>query len=229
MKVLCVRSNKKLLKGLTYDCDYINTGLITHGTWSRRQNTINIVGFGSYSTTGFRFEDGTKIPIDYSYGKINRGYSSYSSKDYDDINIGDWVICNSESFKTMIKGQKYQVEDVRKAEGEIRWNNRHKIKLKGSSRFVDFGYKFKKVPKEVSRDLVLKGLFDEDVVSGKVGEVEDLDRFLMEILAKSILDKNRHHLDVIDWAINKYGKAGIQRDNFKNLLNKKLKAILETL
>jgi hypothetical protein len=225
IKVLCVRSNKKLLKGQLYDCNYIDT---TFHRWNntvsnRRTNLVGLVGFGSYSTSGFRMEDGSPIPMDYLYDKRPKYTSPYEQ----DINVGDWVICNTNSFKSLIKGQKYQVEEVIKAKGDVRWNNKHKIKLKGSKRFVDFGWNFKIVPKDESREIALNAIFGENVLAGEVGKIDDKELILVKALAKSILDPNRHRLSIVEWAIEKYGKCGITQDDFKNLLNKKLKSILE--
>lgn len=228
MKLVCIKGNKKLLKGQSYDCDYIDTTLYTWGgNFTRRINRVNIVGFGQYSVSGFRFEDGTKIPNDYKYDKRpgNNGYDPDYKKD---INVGDWVICKTNSIKTLIQGQRYQVEDVIKATGSIAWNNKHKIKLKGSKRFIDFGWNFSLVPKDESRDIALGALFGDSVINGEVGKIDDKENLLIKMIARSILDPNRHKLSIVEWAVEKYGKCGISEDDFKSLLNKKLKTILET-
>ena len=121
------------------------------------------------------------------------------------------------------------MEEVMKAQGELRWDNKHKIKLKGSKRFVDFGWNFKLVPKDESREIALNAIFGENVLQGEVGKIDNLDKILIDMLAKSILDPNRHRLSIVDWAIEKYGKCGVKEDDFKALLNKKLKTILDNI
>lgn len=227
MKLLCIRSNKKLLKGNLYECDYVDTTLYSWNgsTSNRRNNSVNVVGFGRYSSVGFRMEDGSSIPLDYKYDKRPKYVQPYLQ----DVNVGDWVICKSNSYKTLIQGQRYQVEEVIKAQGEVRWNNKHKIKLKGSKRFIDLGYNFTLVPKDESRDITLNAIFGENVLNGEVGKVDNIDNILVTMLAKSILDPNRHNLTIIEWAIEKYGKCGIKESDFKTLLNKKLKTILDNI
>lgn len=222
MKLICVRSNKKLLKGQTYECDYINTTMGSLGRF--RNNIVNIVGFGRYSTSGFRMEDDSIIPLDYTFD--NR--AKFTPIFLQDINVGDWVICNTNSYKSLIFGQRYQIEEVIKSR-EVNWSSRHKMKLKGSKRFIDFGYNFKLLSKDESRDISLSALLDNKVLDGEVGKIDDRDKMLMLMLSKSIIDPNRHKLSIVEWAIEKYGKCGINEDDFKTLLNKKLKTILESL
>jgi hypothetical protein len=52
----------------------------------------------------------------------------------------------------------------------------------------------------------------------------------MEVIAKTILDENRHHLTIIEWSCQKTGeKMRINPDDFKDLLNMKLSDILEKI
>jgi len=225
-KLLCIRSNKKLLKGHLYDCEYIDTTKFTSKYQNnQRNNRVIITGFGGYSTSGFRMEDGTPIPLDYKYDQRPKYVQPYIV----DVNVGDWVICNTNSYKTLIRGQRYQVEEVIKADGEVKWNNKHKIKLKGSKRFVDFGWNFKLVPKDESREIALNALFGDQVLNGEVGKIDNLDKIMVNMIAKSILDPNRHKLSIIEWAIEKYGKCGITESDFKTLLDKKFKTVIENL
>ena len=51
---------------------------------------------------------------------------------------------------------------------------------------------------------------------------------LIETLAKSILDKNRHELNVIDWGIEKSGgNFKLTQEDFKHLMDKPLKEIIQ--
>lgn len=49
----------------------------------------------------------------------------------------------------------------------------------------------------------------------------------MEIIAKTLLDENRHHLSIIEWSCQKTGeKMRIVPDDFKEILDMKLSDIL---
>ena len=53
------------------------------------------------------------------------------------------------------------------------------------------------------------------------------DSFLIEVLAKSIMDRNRHHLSVVEWACEKIGdKMGLVKEDFDSIMNMPLKEIL---
>ena len=53
---------------------------------------------------------------------------------------------------------------------------------------------------------------------------------LMNMLSKSIIDPNRHHLSIIDWACQKSGtNLGITSDDYSDLLSMSLKDILEKI
>jgi len=49
----------------------------------------------------------------------------------------------------------------------------------------------------------------------------------MEVISKTLLDENRHHLSIIDWTCQKTGeKFRIKPEDFKDLLDMKLSDIL---
>ena len=49
----------------------------------------------------------------------------------------------------------------------------------------------------------------------------------MEVISKTLLDTNRHHLSIIDWSCSKTGEnLRINPDDFKELLDMRLSDIL---
>ena len=53
---------------------------------------------------------------------------------------------------------------------------------------------------------------------------------LVKNLSRSIVDENRHHLSIIDWACQKSGtNLGITSDDYSFLMNMTLKDILEKI
>jgi hypothetical protein len=85
------------------------------------------------------------------------------------------------------------------------------------------------------RDLTLSQIFDKEEnfsvdFKRKFELKSNKDHLLIQTLAKSINDKNRHDLSVLDWAIKKNGEhLKIKEEDFKDLLDKPLKEILEIL
>ena len=52
----------------------------------------------------------------------------------------------------------------------------------------------------------------------------------MKNLSKSIIDENRHHLSILDWACYKTGSMmGIVKEDYNELVNMSLKDILELI
>jgi hypothetical protein len=52
----------------------------------------------------------------------------------------------------------------------------------------------------------------------------------MELLSKSILDKNRHDIDIIDWAcVQSKKKIDLTREDFDDVLNMSLGDILKLI
>jgi rRNA pseudouridine-1189 N-methylase Emg1 (Nep1/Mra1 family) len=64
----------------------------------------------------------------------------------------------------------------------------------------------------------------------KIDVIVNKEKALMEAIAKTILDENRHHLTIIEWSCQKTGeKLRIRPDDFKDLLDMKLSDILSKI
>jgi hypothetical protein len=55
------------------------------------------------------------------------------------------------------------------------------------------------------------------------------DKIVFDCLIRTLIDKNRHGLDIIDWTIDKNPNVGLTREDFKNIMDMKLSDIIEIM
>lgn len=113
-----------------------------------------------------------------------------------------------------------------------------KIKFEGINRWIRFSpWKFRSLTTEEQRENQLNTLLlgkEPEIVKSKDARKIDLvsnkNLELIKVMSASILDTNRHHLDVIDWSCEKTGaKLKINRDDFAKLLDMKLSDIIKII
>jgi hypothetical protein len=240
MKVIAIKSTKKILKG----CSYTVSSLYNDGTnqvWF--EGKLHIKGIGRFSVNNFTTEDNKPLP------KVNIIEKVEQRKpfEFSDIKKGDILICKTDSYTTLVKDAMYKIEDLStKTQLKTRWNgsqytyNENYIKFEGVSRKLIFNnFRFEKLPSDQTREITLnKVLYDEDddIVrtdfksNRKIDFIKNKELELMKVLSRSLLDENRHHLNIIDWGciqINKNLK--LVNDDYSELLNMKLVDILELI
>lgn len=116
-----------------------------------------------------------------------------------------------------------------------------------SNRYVKFvgvprkmkvnSWNFRKLNAEESREQALSHILDNEEVKvitstdkRNIELVDDKDDVLLKTLAKSILDTNRHHLSIIEWASKKIGdKLQIENKDYDPYLNMTLAQILQKI
>jgi hypothetical protein len=139
----------------------------------------------------------------------------------------------------------YQIEELKiKSEEKLNWNKQKQIytektiKFVGIPRTLKFSYwRFRKLTPQENRDISLNSvLHNQDPLIIKSKDIRKIDMIsnkeleLMNMLSKSIIDPNRHHLSIIDWACQKSGtNLGIIPNDYTALLNMSLKDILEKI
>jgi hypothetical protein len=213
MKVIFIGKSKKLITNHIYDVDYYNPN----------NYNISLVGLGRYYKKNFLLANGDVLP--------NQPFDSRKeSTDKDrDLKKGDLVFCKSDHFKYLLNGSIYRVSSVEKIN-----NYRNIITLEGYSRKLNFNYNFRKLNTKEVRSISLNQIFDKkenfsvEFVS-KFKQVKNKNKILIDFLSKSILDEKRHHLDIIDWGCKLSGNYKIQREDYKDLLDKKLSEIIEII
>jgi len=238
MIVICKKANKRLIKGCRYEVDSIwNNG----SSQSWLDGKIQLVGFGRYSVDNFTDTDGNPIQ------KINYKRQNETTRviSFDDVKVGDILVCNTDHYKTMIKDGLYKIEDLKEVEHErVTWSKQKykftekTIKFEGIKRYLKFsGWYFRKLTPEESREISLNTVLNNegpDIITTKdirkIDMAPNKEKLLMDILSKSILDNSRHHLSVVGWGCEKIGtKIGVKESDFEDILNMSLRDILDKI
>jgi hypothetical protein len=238
MIVICKKPTKRLVKGVRYETGSLyNDGTNQH--W--QEGTVEILGVGRFVVDNFTDTDGNPLP------KTNIIVPRVPINDlkFSDITKGDILVCTSDSYKTLGKGCMYQIEQlVTKTSQRLGWNKQpythteHTIKFVGIPRTLKFSsWRFRKLSPQEAREISLNSvLHGEEPVIVKSKDIRKIELVtnkeleLMGMLSKSIIDPNRHHLSIIDWACQKSGSnLGITSDDYSSLMNMTLKDILEKI
>jgi hypothetical protein len=238
MIVICKRPTKRLVKGIRYETGSLyNDG--TNQRW--QEGTVEILGVGRFVVDNFTDTDGNPLP------KTNVIVPRVHIEDlkFEDLSKGDILVCTSDNYKTLGKGCMYQIEELKsKSSQRIGWNKQpythveKTIKFVGIPRTLKFSsWRFRKLSpqeaREISLNSVLHGEEPAIVKSKDIRKIElvaNKELELMGMLSKSVIDPNRHHLSIIDWACQKSGtNLGITPEDYTTLLNMSLKDILEKI
>jgi hypothetical protein len=227
MKVISKVSNKRLIKGHEYEVESIyNDG--TSNSWL--EGKLSIGNLGRFRVDNFKMPDNKAVP------KIKLEKVALKSKDVKETEIGDLLICKVDSYVLFNKDSLYKVKDIK----EVEKFNRYKevsVKFEGINRWIKLSnWNFRQLTDQEKRELSLNYLLNNenpDIVN-KVERKIDLDKnkneSLMKEISKSILDRNRHHLSIIEWAIEKTGsRSKIKKEDFEDILNMKLGDILNQI
>ena len=227
MKVISKVSNKRLIKGHEYEVESIyNDG--TSNSWL--EGKLSIENLGRFRVDNFKMPDNKAVP------KIKFEKVVLKSKDVKETEIGDLLICKVDSYVLFNKDSLYKVKDIKEVEKFSRYKE-VSVKFEGINRWIKLSnWNFRQLTDQEKRELSLNYLLNNenpDIVD-KVERKIDLDKnkneSLMKEISKSILDRNRHHLSIIEWAIEKTGsRSKIKKEDFEDILNMKLGDILNQI
>ncbi len=225
MKLKCVKGTSKLISGIVYDINSLRNDP------SVIKNRIYIKNVGYYKISNFVMPDGSDIP------RINWDAKFVVDRLVPaDVKVGDILVCNSDNYKYLRKDGKYKVASVNVKEVVYRFSKYYYIKFEGYTRSIKLSQSnFRKLDVSEARDLNLNEMFGEDIdysvnIERKLDSVDDKYDFLMRVLSKSIMDKNRHILGVVDWACEQSSKRlSLSNDDFDELLKIPLGDIIKLL
>lgn len=238
MIVICKRPTKRLVKGVRYETGSLyNSG--NNARW--QEGTVEILGIGRFTVENFTDINGNPLPKT----DIIIQRAQVEVLKFEDLKKDDILVCTSDKYKTLGKGCMYQIEEVKsKSEQRIGWNKQSythtekTVKFVGIPRTLKFSsWRFRKLTpqeaREISLNSVLHGEEPAVVKSKDIRKFElvsNKDLELMSALSKSIIDPNRHHLSIIDWACQKSAtNLGISPEDYTTILNMSLKDILEKI
>ena len=238
MIVICKKPTKRLVKGVRYETGSLyNDG--TNQRW--QEGTVEILGVGRFVVDNFTDENGNPLPKT----NIIIPRAPIRNLEFSDLAKGDILVCTSDSYKTLGKGCMYQIEELKSVSSQkVGWNKQtythveKSIKFVGIPRTLKFSpWRFRKLTAQEAREISLNSvLHGEEPVIVKSKDIRKIELVankeleLMSMLSKSIIDPNRHHLSIIDWACQKSGtNLGITSDDYSYLMNMTLKDILEKI
>jgi hypothetical protein len=238
MVVICKKGTIKLVKGLPYQV------VALENTKKDRIGRVWIKDIGWYTVNNFETTDGKTLP------KIDIAYKSENIEEpleFSQLVKGDILICKGDSYKSLVKGGMYRIENLLSVSKQAKnWSGGtythidNYVKFEGVSRRLMFSsWRFKKLPTDQAREMVLEQILNDapDKITKtdfknlrKIEHIQNKDEELMLVLAKSILDGNRHKLSIVEWAVKQLGKKmDLERSDYSHLMNMKLKDILKLI
>jgi len=236
MVVICKKATIKLVKGVLYKAIALKN---IDPTCVGRVYIDNI---GWYSVNNFEI-DGKPLPKK----EIKLEKRDRFSLDFKELSKGDILFCRSDNYKSLMRDKMYKIKELSTTSkqymsynGTLQTSYENYVRFEGVSRKLMFSsWRFKKVPTDQAREMALEQiLYDApDKVTRtdfrnlrKIEHIENKDNELMLVLAKSILDGNRHKLSIVEWAVQQLGrKMDLERSDYSHLMNMKLKDILKLI
>lgn len=238
MIIVCKRPTKRLVKGVRYEVE----NLWNDGSSQRwLEGKVSIKGIGRFSVGNFVDENGNEVPKT----KIVKPLAPIQRMVFSDLKEGDILVCTSDNYKTLLKGGMYRIEKLHSVvtqkngwNGNVYTHTEEQIKFEGVKRKLKFNtWTFRRLNAEESREISLNTLLHDEeapvITSANIKKIDlmsNKDSVLMDILAKSIIDPNRHHLTIPEWACDKVAaKLSLEVSDFEYLMNMSLRDILTLL
>jgi len=236
MIIVCKRPTKRLVKGVRYEVENLwNDG--TNQRWL--EGKVSIKDIGRFSVGNFTDTNGNEVP------KINviKQVKPIERLTFSDLSEGDILVCKSDNYKTLLNGGMYRIEKLYSVttqksgwNGNIYTNVEQHIKFEGVKRKLKFNsWVFRKLNSEESREISLNQILNNEeapVIKNqnikKIDMMSNKDQVLIDILSKAIIDPNRHHLTIPEWACEKIAsKLSLVVNDFEYLMDLPLREILE--
>ena len=237
MKVLHKTGTKRLLKGFAYDVLKMqNAPNLSKSSYYR--TFIRLKDFGNFRPTSFTDMNGNELPeIDW----ISSEFKETSTRlEYSHLKVGDILVCQTDRFTKLTKDGRYKISELsEKKDIPKRLGVYHKlqyIKFEGYERKFQFNsWTFRKLSLSETRQVGLSSIlenktesFSVNTSSRKIDMLGDKNLKLIENIARSIVDYNRHGISVIDWACKMTGKnLGITPEDYNELIKMPFHEILK--
>jgi len=246
MNVICIKPTSKLIKGATYKV--VNFNNINSKGYSffrpiiriyLNESTIETFSLSNFKpTVGDDFPQTNWICPDYQILLNERDQMKIDKN----LKSGDYVVPMHDNLKTLVKGRKYKVTDVKihdekTSAGVVRWST-ITIKLEGSHRYY-ISHNFRKCTSQEVREIGLSQIFDETINTESVNKFkrkfdyytdDEKKKLLFKFIIESANDRFRNQMDIIDWATTKTGsKFKLNKEDFDLVKDSSLSELLEYL
>lgn len=225
MRVISLKSNTRLLKGVAYEAESFNNTITNRWGQHRIRIQFPFGGHGSYLCKNFTDTTGNPLPeINY----VSPNQIPVERFDVTTLKANDIIVCNSDKYKYLLKGGKYRILELLDANT---WTAQ--IRLEGYSRLIKFNnWSFRKLSLQETREIALTGIFNQpenfsvDFVR-KFEKENNKTKILLQAISRSILDPYRHEYGILDWTIEKTKNQDLKKEDFSEIMNMTLVEVLK--
>lgn len=223
MKIRAIKDSSSLIKGHLYEVASL------YNTNGNGRVTLVDTG-GSHLVCNFTDTSGNVLP------SINAHYQdTYISTKFEELSVGDLLICNSKGHKTLTYGKMYRIEDLISKKNKYYVDK--KIKLEGVPRSFSFNnWNWRKLTKDEQRDIHLLEVLDnqtpdivKEVIRDKFSAMPNPEVELFKAISESVVDRKRHHFGLVEWYCRTVpGKRmNAKLDDFERILDMSLRDIIK--
>lgn len=244
MEVIYKGNSKRLIKNHKYTIQRLyNDG--SNRNWL--EGKLEIEDLGIFKINTFTDINGNVLPKINYYRKLKEIKKII---EFTDLKKGDLLICKVKDLKSLIYDRIYVIDELYSEHKDytstlfgqqsaiVRRIKNDYVSFKGINRKIKYSsWKFEKVKSDIQRQMSLLSILDNqeaDIItsipSRKIDVSLNKEKDLMELVAKSILDKSRHHLSIIEWVYKQIGKnMNLNEQDYEVLLNMKMKDVLNVI
>jgi hypothetical protein len=225
MNIRAIKDSSSLIKGHLYEVASI---------WNTNGNgRVTLVDTGgTHFVSYFTDTSGKALP------SINAHYQdTHISTKFEDLSVGDLVVCNSKGHKTLTYGKMYRVEDL--ISKKNKFYTESKIKLEGVSRVYSYNsWNWRKLTKDEQRDIHLLEVLDnktpdivKSVITDKFSAMPNPEIELFTAISESVVDRKRHHFGLIEWYCRTVpGKRmNAKPEDFERIMDMPLRDIIKLI
>lgn len=228
MKIRAIKDSASLINGHLYE-----VAAIYNANGNGRVQLVETGG--SHFVSYFTDINGNPLP------SINAHYKdTHSFTKFENLSVGDLVICQSKGHKTLTYGKMYRIEYLtsKKSKYSI-YHNDQKIKLEGVPRTYAYSsWNWRVLSKDEQRDIHLLEVLDNqapdivtEIITDKFAAMPNPELELFNAICESMTDSKRHHYGLIDWYCRTVpGKRmNAKPDDFERILDMPLRDIIKLI
>jgi len=211
MKIRAIKDTRSIIKGHLYEVAAIYN---TNG-----YGKVQLVETGgTHLAVYFTDVNGAPLPTINAQYKDTRSYTKF-----EELSVGDLVICKSKGHKTLTYGKMYRIEDlISKKSPNSTYYIEQKIKLEGVPRTYTYSsWNWRVLSKDEQRDIQLLDVLDN--------QAPDTEIELFTAICESMTDSKRHHYGLVDWYCRTVpGKRmNAKPEDFERILDMSLRDIIK--